>query len=107
MFIVCGVLYAVDSVSTKATKIRFALDLYTNNLIEVDLPFSNPFNRTTTIGYNHKHSELYTWNMGNQLTYPVRYNYIGYNETAADKNEEYSVVPSTGFSVFRINQDNN
>lgn len=54
MFIVCGVLYAVDSVSEKTSKIRFALDLYKNVLLDVDLQFSNPFRKTTMLSYNHK-----------------------------------------------------
>lgn len=54
MFIVCGVLYAVDSVSITNTKIRFALDLYKDILLDVNLSFSNPFRKTTMIGYNHR-----------------------------------------------------
>lgn len=55
MFIVCGVLYAVDSVVDKNTKIRLALDLYRNQLLDdVNLSFTNPFKRTTTVGYNHR-----------------------------------------------------
>lgn len=56
MFVVCGVLYAVDSVTERESKIRFALDLYQNKLIDVPtLSFTNPFRRTTMIAYNHKH----------------------------------------------------
>lgn len=55
MFIVCGVLYAVDSVTDRMTKIRFALDLYRSALLDdVNLSFTNPFRRTTTVGYNHR-----------------------------------------------------
>lgn len=55
MFIVCGVLYAVDSVVDRNTKIRLALDLYRNQLLDdVNLSFTNPFKRTTTVGYNHR-----------------------------------------------------
>lgn len=55
MFIVCGVLYAVDSVTERNTKIRLALDLYRNNVVEdVNLAFTNPFKKTTTVGYNHR-----------------------------------------------------
>lgn len=60
----CGVLYAVDSATARETKIRFALDLYTSKLVEVEIPFSNPFNGTTSIGFNHLNKELYSWNQG-------------------------------------------
>ncbi|KAL4705632.1 hypothetical protein ACJJTC_002018 [Scirpophaga incertulas] len=48
MFIVCGVLYALDSATERESKV--------------------------TLGYDHTHKELYSWDRGNQLTYPVRYN---------------------------------
>lgn len=55
MFIVCGVLYAVESVTERNTKIRLALDLYRNTVLEdANLSFTNPFKRTTTVGYNHR-----------------------------------------------------
>uniref|UniRef100_A0A6P7GTK3 Uncharacterized protein LOC114340593 n=1 Tax=Diabrotica virgifera virgifera TaxID=50390 RepID=A0A6P7GTK3_DIAVI len=88
MFIVCGVLYAVDSVTDRNTKIRFAFDLYKNNLLDVNLAIANPFRKTTMLGYNSKTQELYSWDRGNQLTYPVRYHDIGYNSsTAAAKDD--------------------
>ena len=52
MFVACGVLYAVDSVTERNTKIRFALDLFKNKLLDVELPFTNPFRKTTMVGYN-------------------------------------------------------
>lgn len=36
-----------------------------------------------------KFQELYTWDRGNQLTYPVRYHEIGYNDTGRDEKSEY------------------
>jgi len=77
MFVACGVLYAIDSTTERNSKIRFALDLYKNQLLDVNLPFTNPFRGTTMVGYNHKNEELYTWDKGNQLTYPVRHHKIG------------------------------
>ena len=51
-FIVCGVLYGVDRVTERDTRIRFALDLYKNTMLEIELPFTNPFKFTTALGYN-------------------------------------------------------
>ncbi|CAH0552151.1 unnamed protein product [Brassicogethes aeneus] len=104
MFIVCGVLYAVDSVSIRDTKIRFALDLYKETLLDVNLLFSNPFRKTTMIGYNHRNKELYTWDKGNQLTYPIRYHEIGYNYTGKDDKKEnlegISPQMQTGYKIY-------
>jgi hypothetical protein len=33
---------------------RFALDLYKNMLLDVNLPFTNPFRKTTMISYNSR-----------------------------------------------------
>ncbi|KAL3289098.1 hypothetical protein HHI36_003539 [Cryptolaemus montrouzieri] len=90
MFVVCGVLYAVDSVTERSTSIRFALDLYRGVLLDVNLAFSNPFKKTTMIGYNHRLKELYTWDKGNQLTYPVRYHELDYNSTTRDDKFDHS-----------------
>jgi len=90
MFIACGVLYAADRTDARDTKIRLALDLYTHQMLEIDLPFTNPFRHTTVLGYmprrhaqdisNRPGGYLYTWDGGNQLTYPVKYHDIGYKE---------------------------
>lgn len=98
MFIVCGVLYAVDSATNRNTKIRFALDLYTKKLMDKELEFTNPFNGTTTLGYNHLKKEIYTWNLGNQLTYPVQINAMGTNATENKPMEE--VIKTVGHTVF-------
>jgi hypothetical protein len=37
---------------------RFALDLYKNQLLDVNLPFTNPFRGTTMVGYNHKNKVI-------------------------------------------------
>uniref|UniRef100_A0A0K8VYM4 Collagen alpha-1(XI) chain n=2 Tax=Bactrocera latifrons TaxID=174628 RepID=A0A0K8VYM4_BACLA len=73
MFIVCGHLYAIDSCTETNSHIRYVVDLYNGKLLNVDLPFSNPFRKTTTVGYNPLTVELYSWDKGNALTYPIRY----------------------------------
>jgi Olfactomedin-like domain len=107
MFIVCGVLYAIDSTTEKNTKIRLALDLYTLKLLDVTLSFTNPFRKTTTVGYNHRNKELYTWDKGTQLIYPVRYHEIGYNHTG-DKLDDFSTAQlRNGFDIFHRTSENN
>jgi hypothetical protein len=74
MFIICGVLYGIESVSERNTKIDFAFDLYRNQQIDVSIDFTNPFSQTNFVSYNPKYQKLYTWDKGNQLEYPVRFN---------------------------------
>ena len=74
MFVVCGVVYAVDRVTERDTRIRFALDLYKNKMLEVELPFTNPFKYTTSLGYNPRINVsmftiflLHIWPLSNQF----------------------------------------
>ncbi|KAH9376815.1 hypothetical protein HPB48_017860 [Haemaphysalis longicornis] len=71
MFIVCGVLYAVNSVSEASTRITFAFDLYEEAALEMSLNFSNPFRNTSMVSYNPSDGAIYTWDMGHQLLYPL------------------------------------
>ncbi|XP_048523151.1 uncharacterized protein LOC109545109 isoform X2 [Dendroctonus ponderosae] len=105
MFIVCGVLYAVDNVSDRQSRIRFAFDLYKSKLIDVSLQFNNPFRKTTMISYNHKSKELYSWDKGNQLIHPVRSHDIGYDYNQTVKDEKPAdlsdpiTAKQTGFEI--------
>lgn len=74
MFIICGVLYGIESVTERNTKVEFAYDLYRNQEIEVSIEFTNPFSQTNFISYNPRHHKLYTWDKGNLLEYPVKFN---------------------------------
>lgn len=70
MFIVCGVLYAIDSVTERTTNIRLALDLYRQKIIKVSLSFANPFRRTTTVGYNARNKvSLFLYSKISRLSY--------------------------------------
>lgn len=51
---------------------------------------------------------MYTWDKGNQLTYPVRYHEIGYNYTSKDEKMEFldNIHPQmlkTGFDIYPEN----
>lgn len=61
MFIVCGVLYAIDSVTERNTRIHLALDLYRGHLLsDVNLSFTNPFKNTTMALYNPETKVLFS-----------------------------------------------
>ncbi|KRT84325.1 hypothetical protein AMK59_2562, partial [Oryctes borbonicus] len=105
MFIACGVLYAVDSVQDRNSKIRFALDLYNNRILDVNLAFTNPFKNTTTVGYNHKNKELYTWDRGNQLTYPVRYNEMSPHLLGKDERHDQLEPEAQALTGVHINHN--
>lgn len=106
MFIVSGVLYAIDSCTERVSKIRFALDLYNSKLLDSALTFTNPFRKTSAVAYNARSKELFTWDGGNQLTYPIRYNSIGLDSVSAERGDE--LQPSdqqlTDYNVFPGNE---
>lgn len=134
MFIVCGVLYAIDSVTDRNTKILLALDLYRGYVLnDINLSFTNPFKNTTMALYNpetkvclllhyymtnetasfyfslfhfssffcfwNSHTqELFTWDHGNQLTYPIRYNDMTKYASASERAEEaFNAHIQTGY----------
>lgn len=76
LFVVCGVLYAVNSLSEHSTEVGLAYDLYSDALL-TDVPrlnYSNPFGNTTFLTYNPGDASLYTTDSGNQLIYPLLFN---------------------------------
>jgi len=71
-FITCGVLYLVKDTRVKNTVIDFAYDLYRQERVpQVRLKLSNPFQMNNMISYNPTDKKIYSWDRGNQLTYPL------------------------------------
>ncbi|XP_061440138.1 olfactomedin-like protein 2B isoform X2 [Rhineura floridana] len=74
-FVICGVLYAIDSYSKKNANISYAFDTHTNTQIIPRLLFENEYSYTTQIDYNPKDRLLYAWDNGHQVTYNVMFAY--------------------------------
>lgn len=75
-FIVCGVLYAVDSYSKRDANLEYAFDTHTNTQMIPRMPFINNYTYTTQIDYNPKEGVLYAWDNGHQVTYNITFAYV-------------------------------
>uniref|UniRef100_A0A673I6B6 Olfactomedin-like protein 2B n=1 Tax=Sinocyclocheilus rhinocerous TaxID=307959 RepID=A0A673I6B6_9TELE len=77
-FVICGVLYAVDSFQHTQANISYAFDTHTHTQMIPRLPFVNNYTYTTQIDYNPKERMLYAWDNGHQVSYDVTFAIIAY-----------------------------
>lgn len=75
-FIVCGVLYFVDSYNRREANLEYAFDTHTNTQMIPRMPFTNDYTYMTQLGYNPKEGVLYGWDNGYQVTYNVKFAYV-------------------------------
>jgi len=70
-FVACGLLYLIKDVTSPTTIIDYAFDLYTKQLLDVNLGFNNPYQMNTMITFNHAERQIYSWDYRHLLTYPL------------------------------------
>uniref|UniRef100_A0A672F6Z2 Olfactomedin-like protein 2B n=1 Tax=Salarias fasciatus TaxID=181472 RepID=A0A672F6Z2_SALFA len=74
-FLVCGVLYAVDSVERRDANVTYAFDTHTFTHTVPSLAFTNVHGHTAQLSYCPLDKKLYAWDDGHQMTYDVIFAY--------------------------------
>ncbi|XP_028283384.1 olfactomedin-like protein 2B isoform X2 [Parambassis ranga] len=74
-FLVCGVLYAVDSIERHHANVTYAFDTHTLTHTVPRLAFTNMHGHTSQLSYCPLDKKLYAWDDGHQMTYDVIFAY--------------------------------
>ncbi|CAN9503424.1 unnamed protein product [Ophioblennius macclurei] len=74
-FLVCGVLYGVDSMERRDANVTYAFDTHTFTHTMPSLAFTNAHRHTSQVSYCPLDKKLYAWDDGHQMTYDVIFAY--------------------------------
>ncbi|XP_047225488.1 olfactomedin-like protein 2B isoform X2 [Girardinichthys multiradiatus] len=74
-FLVCGVLYGVDSMERRYANVTYAFDTHTLTHTVPSLAFTNMHTHTSQVSYNPLDKKLYAWDGGHQMNYDVIFAY--------------------------------
>lgn len=74
-FLVCGVLYAVDSMEHRNANVTYAFDTHTLTHTVPSLAFTNMHTHTSQLTYCPLDKKLYAWDNGHQMLYDVIFAY--------------------------------
>jgi len=72
-FVACGVIYCIDSYSSKSTTINFAYDTKTSKQWNPNIQFTNQYGITSMVDYNPREKVLYAWDYRRQVTYSLTF----------------------------------
>ncbi|XP_029309414.1 olfactomedin-like protein 2B isoform X2 [Cottoperca gobio] len=74
-FLVCGVLYAVNSMEHRYANVTYAFDTHTLTHTVPSLAFTNMHAHTSQVAYCPLDKKLYAWDNAHQMTYDVIFAY--------------------------------
>lgn len=74
-FIAQGILYLLESCTTKQTSFSFAYDLYSDEVVNISLPFINAFRNNKMLSYEYSRpnrQNILAYDGRNIISYPIR-----------------------------------
>ncbi|XP_022062633.2 olfactomedin-like protein 2B [Acanthochromis polyacanthus] len=74
-FLVCGVLYAVDTMERRYANVTYAFDTHTLTHTVPSLAFTNMHAHTSQVAYCPLDKKLYAWDDGHQMMYDIIFAY--------------------------------
>ncbi|XP_071346918.1 olfactomedin-like protein 2B [Trachinotus anak] len=74
-FLVCGVLYGVDSMERRYANVTYAFDTHTLTHTVPSLAFTNMHSHTSQLAYCPLDKKLYAWDNGHQMMYDIIFAY--------------------------------
>jgi len=72
-FVVCGVIYCIDTYSSRSTTINFAYDTKTSTQWNPNIQFTNQYGCNSMVDYNPREKVLYAWDYKRTVTYPLTF----------------------------------
>ncbi len=72
-FVVCGVVYAIDSYSGSSTTINYAYDTSDSSDQSLSYSFENPGGYNSMVDYNYLEQQLWAWDNSEQITYEIEF----------------------------------
>ncbi len=72
-FVICGIVYAIDSYSGSSTNINYAYDTSDSSDWSESISFTNPGGYNSMVDYNYLDQELWAWDNSRHLTYEITF----------------------------------
>uniref|UniRef100_A0A0N4ZK98 Olfactomedin-like domain-containing protein n=1 Tax=Parastrongyloides trichosuri TaxID=131310 RepID=A0A0N4ZK98_PARTI len=98
-FVMCGILYTLESGEERDTRINFGYNLFTNEILDIDVSWYNPYRKLSMLHYNPVDGRLYFFDSRKLLSVNVRIS-TEYGEDIKEENIDDGNKTTTTFSPY-------
>ncbi|XP_025943432.1 myocilin [Apteryx rowi] len=71
-FIICGILYTINSYTLPNATVNFSYDTATGTSRPLSIPFQNRYQYVSMVDYNPTERQLFAWDSFHMVAYPIR-----------------------------------